>query len=131
VLREVWEESGQVIEVGELALIQSRHWIGRAPGGRLEDFHAVRIVFRAVCPEPTEPVVHDIGGTTASAAWLPAGDLALLALTPGWRSVLCEVSNRDEHGAQGSGIIMTPDEADGPDHHHDDPDPDDGAGPQP
>jgi 8-oxo-dGTP pyrophosphatase MutT (NUDIX family) len=99
VLREVWEESGQVIEVSELALVQSRHWIGRAPGGRLEDFHAVRLVYRAACPEPTEPVVHDVGGTTASAAWMPAGDLELLEVTPGWRSVLRDVSNLDGRGA--------------------------------
>jgi 8-oxo-dGTP pyrophosphatase MutT (NUDIX family) len=99
VLREVWEESGQVVELSNLALVQSLHWIGRAPGGRLEDFHAVRLVYRAVCPEPTEPFVHDVGGTTASAAWLPAGDLELLAVTPGWRSVLRDVSNPDGCGA--------------------------------
>jgi len=99
VLREVWEESGQVIEVRGLALVQSRHWIGRAPGGRLEDFHAVRLVYRAACPEPTDPVVHDVGGTTASAAWMPVGNLELLEVTPGWRSVLRDVSNVDGRGA--------------------------------
>jgi len=98
VLREVWEESGQGVEVSGLALVQSLHWVGRAPGGRLEDFHAVRLVYRAVCPEPTEPVVHDIGGTTASAAWFPPGDLGLLAITPSWRSILSLVADPDESG---------------------------------
>jgi len=92
VLREVWEESGQVVEVSELALVQSLHWIGRAPGGRLEDFHAVRVVYRAVCPAPTDPVVHDIDATTASAAWLLPTDLGALALTPSWRSILSDVA---------------------------------------
>jgi hypothetical protein len=30
---------------------------------------------------------------------LPAGDLERLAVTPGWRSVLRDVSNRDGRGA--------------------------------
>jgi 8-oxo-dGTP pyrophosphatase MutT (NUDIX family) len=116
VVREVWEESGQVIEVSDLALISTRHWVGPAPSGRLEDFHAVRVIYRALCPEPTDPVVHDIGGTTAAAAWWPADNLELLALTPSWRSVL-------------SDVVMAPGKADGPDEHQHDPDADDRAGP--
>ena len=118
VVREAWEESGQVVEVRELALIQASHWIGRAPTGRLEDFHAVRVVYRAVCPEPTEPVVHDVGGTTASAAWVSPHDLDLLDVTDSWRSLLSEV-------------VMAPDQADGPDHHEHGTDDDDRARPQP
>ena len=129
VLREVWEESGQVIETSELALITTSHWLGRAPAGQLEDFHAVRVIYRAACPEPTEPVVHDAGGTTASAAWLLPADLDLLALTTGWRSVLHELAVLGE-GAALSGAVTSPDEADGPDHHHHDAQPDDGARPQ-
>ncbi len=91
VLREVWEESGQVIQVSELAMIGTSRWIGLAPNGRLEDYHAVRVIYRAFCREPTEPVVHDVGGTTASAAWLQSAELDLLALTSGWRSILREV----------------------------------------
>lgn len=117
VLREAWEESGQVIEVQELALIQSSHWIGRAPGGRLEDFHAVRLVYRAVCPEPTEPVVHDVGGTTASAVWVLPADLHRLELTLSWRSLLR--------------VAMTADEADGPERHEQNTDSDDCARPLP
>jgi 8-oxo-dGTP pyrophosphatase MutT (NUDIX family) len=88
VRRECWEESGQQVHVTDLAMVQTSHWIGRAPGGRVEDFHAVRIVYRATCGEPTEPVVHDVGGTTASAAWFPTDDLAGLPLTAGWRAAL-------------------------------------------
>jgi len=117
VLREVWEESGQVVEVSDLASIQTSHWVGRAPSGQLEDFHAVRIVYRAVCLEPTEPVVHDVGGTTASAAWMLPAEVDLLALTAGWRSIL--------------GVVMAPDETDGTDHGHDHTQTDDSAGPHP
>ena len=118
VVREAWEESGQVIEVSDLAHIQTSHWIGRAPTGRLEDFHAVRVVYRAVCPEPTDPVVHDVGGTTASAAWVPPADLDRLDITSGWRALL-------------SAVIVAPGEADGPDHREHDTDDDDGTWSQP
>ena len=116
-VREVWEESGQVIEVNGLALVDTRHWIGRAPSGRLEDFHAVRLVFRASCPAPGEPVVHDVGGTTALAAWVPPKDLDRLDVASSWRSLM-------------SGIVMAPDQADGPKHHEQDTDTDDRARPQ-
>jgi len=131
VLREVWEESGQVIEVSDLALIATSRWVGVAPGGHLEDYHAVRVVYRAVCPEPTEPVVHDVGGTTASATWLLPADLDLLALTPGWRSILRDVTRLGVGGADVSDVVMAPDETDCPDHRQHDPDADDRARPQP
>jgi 8-oxo-dGTP pyrophosphatase MutT (NUDIX family) len=130
VVREVWEESGQRIELGELALIRTSRWVGRAPSGRLEDYHAVRVVYRALCPEPTEPVVHDVGGTTASAAWLLPADLVLLALTPGWRSILRDVAWPVGSGAEASDVVMAPDETDGPDRHHHDTHADDRGRPQ-
>jgi 8-oxo-dGTP diphosphatase len=117
VVREVWEESGQVIEVSALALIDTGRWIGRAPTGRLEDFHAVRVVFRASCQAPTEPVVHDVGGTTASAAWVPPTDLDRLDVASSWRSLM-------------SGVVMAPDEADDPEHHEQETDAHDRARPQ-
>jgi 8-oxo-dGTP diphosphatase len=117
VVREAWEESGQVIEVGRLALVQTNHWIGRAPSGRLEDFHAVRLVYRASCLAPSDPVVHDVGGTTASAAWMPPTDLDRLDVASSWRLLI-------------SDVVMAPDEADGPQHHEHQPDADDSAGPK-
>ncbi|MHB8274272.1 MAG: NUDIX hydrolase, partial [Dermatophilaceae bacterium] len=131
VVREAWEETGQVIEVSDLALIRTSHWIGRAPTGRLEDFHAVRVVYRAVCPAPTEPAVHDVGGTTASAAWVPPTELDRLDVTSSWRSLLRDVARLGGTGAGGSDVVVAPDEADGPDHHHHDTDADDRARPQP
>lgn len=88
VVREVWEESGQQVEVEDLLLVQSQHWVGRAPGGRAEDYHAVRLIHRARCPRPTDPVVHDVGGTTRSAAWVPPTELAALAMSDSWRAAL-------------------------------------------
>ncbi len=73
--RECWEEAGQVVQVGALLRLTSRHWVGRSPAGRLEDFHALALVYEARCPEPTTPVVHDVGGSTAQAAWVGAADV--------------------------------------------------------
>ena len=73
--RELWEESGQSVESVRLLEAHTSHWIGRAPSGRLEDFHAVRIVYAAWCPEPSDPVVHDVGGSTADVRWVPRDDL--------------------------------------------------------
>jgi 8-oxo-dGTP pyrophosphatase MutT (NUDIX family) len=94
--REVWEETSQKITVTGLARISTRHWIGRAPYGRLEDFHAVRIVYHATCPEPTDPAVLDADGTTAASAWVPTVDVPRLALTPGWRDIVIRLLDADQ-----------------------------------
>jgi ADP-ribose pyrophosphatase YjhB (NUDIX family) len=85
--REVWEETGQRIELGELLTVQSQHWVGRAPSGVLEDFHAVRIVYAATCPAPTEVVIHDVGGTTSDARWVPVHRIRDYPLTSSWRQL--------------------------------------------
>lgn len=86
--REVWEETGQVVQISALAAISTRHWVGRAPHGRLEDFHAVRLIYRATCSQPTHPVVHDVGGTTSAAAWVPVAQVADLSMPSGWRDLV-------------------------------------------
>lgn len=86
--REVWEESGQVVEVTGLATVTSSHWVGRAPHGRLEDFHAVRVAYFAHCPDPSDPVVHDVGGTTAESAWVPLDGLGSVRLVSSWAAEL-------------------------------------------
>jgi ADP-ribose pyrophosphatase YjhB (NUDIX family) len=83
--REVWEETGQRVELGGLVAVQSDHWVGRAPGGGLEDFHAVRIIYAATCPEPKDVVIHDVGGTTSDARWVAFGELDDYPLTSSWR----------------------------------------------
>lgn len=79
--REVWEESGQRVDAPELLEVTTSHWVGRAPSGRLEDFHAVRVVYAAWCPDPTDPVVHDVGGSTASVRWVGREEVGACALT--------------------------------------------------
>ena len=79
-LREVHEETGQRVEDIRLLTVLTRHWVGRAPGGRVEDFHAVRLFHTAHCPEPTDPVVLDVGGSTSDARWVGETELASLPL---------------------------------------------------
>ncbi|MEZ5089104.1 MAG: NUDIX domain-containing protein [Micropruina sp.] len=87
-IREAVEETGQHIEIAHLLDIQTDHWIGRSPAGIVEDFHAVRIIYAATCPEPTNPVVHDVGGTTASARWVPLPQWHRMHWAAGTRALL-------------------------------------------
>jgi 8-oxo-dGTP pyrophosphatase MutT (NUDIX family) len=91
VRREVDEETAQRIVLGELTKVQTGHWIGRNPGGMIEDFHAVRLVYRATCPDPTEPEVLDRGGSTASARWVALDSWTTLPWTANWMMILTEL----------------------------------------
>jgi ADP-ribose pyrophosphatase YjhB (NUDIX family) len=91
VLREVAEETSQEIILGELVRVQTSHWVGRSPYGTIEDFHAVRLVYWASCPHPTEPVVVDQGGTTESAQWVPLESWRSVSWTQNWRLLLAEL----------------------------------------
>lgn len=88
VRREVLEETSQKVDVGELVGVDTRHWIGRNPAGVVEDFHAVRLIYRATCPDPTDPVVLDVGGTTTAATWFPYESWQDQPWNTGWRDVL-------------------------------------------
>jgi len=88
VLREAVEETAQHIEIAHLLDIQTDHWIGRSPSGVIEDFHAVRIIYAATCPHPGDPVVNDVGGTTASARWVPLHQWQRIHWAAGTRALL-------------------------------------------
>lgn len=80
VVREVHEETAQRVADVRLLTVMTRHWVGRAPSGRVEDFHAVRLFHTATCAEPTDPVVLDVGGSTSAARWVTKTELARLPL---------------------------------------------------
>lgn len=88
VIREVMEETAQQVRLGRLVDLQSDHWIGRSPDGKLEDFQALRVIYTATCTCPTEPVVLDVGGTTESSSWIPVWHWRRLPWTSGARSAL-------------------------------------------
>ena len=91
VLREVAEETGQLIVLGDLISVQTSHWVGRSPRGVIEDFHAVRLIYRGMCPQPSDPVVIDEGGTTASARWVPLDEWSSLHWTRNWQLILASL----------------------------------------
>jgi 8-oxo-dGTP diphosphatase len=75
-VREVDEEAGVGVVVGSLVGIHDLHLTGTAPDGRLEDFHAVNIVYEAEVPAGQEPVVREVDGTTDAVGWIPVRDIA-------------------------------------------------------
>lgn len=78
-VRECREETGQHVVVDRLAHLETEHWIGRAPHGGLEDFHAVRLLYAATCPEPGEPHVEEVDGTTSAARWVPLPEVGAVS----------------------------------------------------
>jgi ADP-ribose pyrophosphatase YjhB (NUDIX family) len=98
VLREVAEETSQEIILGELIKVQTSHWVGRSPYGSIEDFHAVRLIYRASCPHPTDPVVVDEGGTTESARWVPLESWRSVSWTQNWQLLLSDLLNESRPG---------------------------------
>ncbi len=91
VLREVMEETSQIVSLGELIKVHTSRWIGRNPHGKVEDFHAVRLIYRGDCETPTDPIVLDSGGTTRSARWVPVDAWETLHWTQNWHEVLAEL----------------------------------------
>jgi len=82
VLREIEEESGQRGRVTGLLGVSHRHNARElGPEGHAMDWHTVRAVYSVAVDEPTAPVVHDVGGSTAEAAWFAPGDLGRVRLT--------------------------------------------------
>jgi 8-oxo-dGTP pyrophosphatase MutT (NUDIX family) len=79
VVREVLEETGQVVDGVRLVDVMTHHWVGRSVRG-IEDYHAVRLIHVARCERPTRPVVHDVGGSTSDARWVPLAELSSVAV---------------------------------------------------
>ncbi|WP_332836197.1 NUDIX hydrolase [Propioniciclava soli] len=98
VQREVFEETGQDIEVVRFLDLQSDHWIGHSPTGVVEDFHAVRLIYAAHCHHPADPVVHDVGGTTSGSRWVPVDALRDVDWINGSRALLGKHAKAVLHG---------------------------------
>jgi 8-oxo-dGTP diphosphatase len=100
VVREVAEETGQVVDTVRLVDVMTQHWVGRSARG-LEDYHAVRLLHTARCPRPTRPVVHDVGGSTSDARWVPLDDLGSVEVVESVKVALVSVGLvGDRHWAQ-------------------------------
>ena len=85
--REVWEETGQEIELGALVTIQSQHWVGRAPAASSRTSMRCASSSPRPASEPGEPVIHDVGGTTSDARWFTRAEVAGLSMSTSWRDL--------------------------------------------
>lgn len=74
-VREVREEAGVTPTVRSLVGVHDVHLTGNAPDGRLEDFHAVNLVYEAEVPADAEPVVREVDGTTDAVRWVPLDEV--------------------------------------------------------
>jgi ADP-ribose pyrophosphatase YjhB (NUDIX family) len=75
VVREVREECGIEVVVGDLLDVHDTHFQGTAPSGRFEDFHGVHLVVRGTLVAEAEPHVVETDGTTDAVAWVPVADV--------------------------------------------------------
>ncbi|MEU4621622.1 NUDIX domain-containing protein [Actinoplanes sp. NPDC023801] len=79
-LRELVEETGQEGRIVELLGVAShRDAASLGPEGYPIDWHGVRAFYRVVVERPTEVTIHDVGGSTAEARWMPLKEVAELA----------------------------------------------------
>ncbi|MEV6969294.1 NUDIX domain-containing protein [Hamadaea sp. NPDC051192] len=83
VVREVFEETGQQAEVGELLDVSFFHNpAAMGPEGVPMDWFSVRSVFRGSVSSPTSATVtEDAGGSTAASDWFAPAEVAALTIT--------------------------------------------------
>lgn len=82
VVREVYEETGYVLERGPLLEVDSRHFQGQGLNGLVEDFHSIRLIYAGAIRSTDEPRVIEVDGSTARAAWVDLAELANLETAP-------------------------------------------------
>jgi 8-oxo-dGTP pyrophosphatase MutT (NUDIX family) len=128
VVREVAEETGQVVDEVRLVDVMTQHWVGRSGRG-LEDYHAVRLLHTARCPAPTRPVVHDVGGSTSDARWVPMADVGSMAVVSTVQAALAAARRADVHRPS-SAAGPAAAQPDGTDQENDDAAGDDGPRPE-
>jgi ADP-ribose pyrophosphatase YjhB (NUDIX family) len=80
-LRELVEETGQDATLGVLLGVASHRDAAQlGPEGYPIDWHGVRAFYLVHVGSPTEPKVHDVGGSTDRARWFAPTELAALDL---------------------------------------------------
>lgn len=80
-VREVHEETGLALTVGDPLEVHDISLTGVAPSGRLEEFHGIHLIFRGTVAPGQEPRVVEVGGTTDAVAWVPLADVGDLVVT--------------------------------------------------
>jgi len=93
-IRELLEETGQHGRLGELLGVAShRDAASLGPEGYPIDWHGVRAFYRVAVDRPSDPTVHDVGGSTAEARWFTRTELDALDLTEVTAEVLAQLAS--------------------------------------
>jgi 8-oxo-dGTP diphosphatase len=78
-IRELLEETGQAGRLaGLLGVASHRDAASLGPEGFPIDWHGVRAFYRVMVDQATRPCVHDEGGSTSGAYWLPRDEVRAL-----------------------------------------------------
>jgi 8-oxo-dGTP diphosphatase len=90
VVREVREETGVAVEVGEVVTVDDERVRGTAPSGRDEEMHAIGLVFAADVVGEPGPLVPEVDGTTDAVAWVSRAEIesGVVPVVPLVRSAL-------------------------------------------
>jgi ADP-ribose pyrophosphatase YjhB (NUDIX family) len=81
-LRELIEETDQRGRLVKPIMLSSRHQRDAlGPEGEPIDWHGVRVVFRVMIDEPTQPRVREVAGSTVTAGWFDYRETLGLSLT--------------------------------------------------
>jgi len=105
VRREVFEETGLVVEPGEVLDVHSVHFTGERPDGLVEDYHGIHVIFDARLQpgsEGVEPHVEEVDSSTDVAAWVSISDALALDLLGAARQALDLVVRRSLAAQRGS-----------------------------
>jgi 8-oxo-dGTP diphosphatase len=97
--RELVEETGQRGRVTELLGTSSSHDPAAVgPEGVPIDWHVVRVLFRVVVDEPTEPLVTEgAGGSTEAVRWFVLAQLSTVPLTGVTRTAIAGLGDETTH----------------------------------
>ncbi|WP_193614775.1 NUDIX hydrolase [Nocardioides lijunqiniae] len=96
VVREVLEETGVAVEVGDVVTVDDERIRGTAPSGRDEEMHAIGLVYAARVVGEPGPLVTELDGTTDAVAWVPRSEIesGAVPVVPLVRSALRERDDR-------------------------------------
>jgi len=93
-VREVHEETGLAVTLGEPLEVHDVALTGVAPNGRLEEFHGIHLIFVGTVGSEEEPHVVEVGGTTDAVAWVPLGSVGELDVTSTVSAALASYARR-------------------------------------
>jgi 8-oxo-dGTP diphosphatase len=97
-VREVHEETGLAVTLGDPLDVHDIALTGVAPSGRLEEFHGIHLIFVGTVAPGEDPRVVEVGGTTDAVAWVPLRSVGTLTVTSTVTAALDAYARRSGRG---------------------------------